>query len=150
MPLGGAHLRGEQTALLQCLEQKVMTTPEVDSLIETLRDSKLVSSPDSEEGANYREVARIHKRLKAIPPALIEELARTQSRAHHAWAEAWVEVLGWLGFDPANGLCPTDRYIRLACGLDSSSAAPIRGTRRGGVEEVLDVVVEVQQQSAQQ
>ncbi|HUJ38413.1 MAG TPA: transglutaminase family protein [Hyphomicrobium sp.] len=72
------------------------------------------------------------------------------AEAHHAWAEAWVEGLGWLGFDAANGLCPTDRYIRLACGLDSSSAAPIRGTRRGGVEEVLDVVVEVQQQSAQQ
>ena len=70
--------------------------------------------------------------------------------AHHAWAEAWIDGLGWLGFDPANGLCPTERYIRLACGLDASSAAPIRGTRRGGVEEVLDVVVEVQQQSAQQ
>jgi transglutaminase-like putative cysteine protease len=70
--------------------------------------------------------------------------------AHHAWAEVWLEGLGWLGFDPANGLCPTERYVRLACGLDSSSAAPIRGTRRGGIEEVLDVVVEVQQQSAQQ
>jgi transglutaminase-like putative cysteine protease len=72
------------------------------------------------------------------------------AEAHHAWAEVWVEGLGWLGFDPANGICPTERYVRLACGLDSSSAAPIRGTRRGGVEEVLDVVVEVQQQSAQQ
>lgn len=72
------------------------------------------------------------------------------AEAHHAWAEVWIDGLGWLGFDPANGLCPTERYIRLACGLDSGSAAPIRGTRRGGVEEVLDVVVEVQQQSAQQ
>jgi transglutaminase-like putative cysteine protease len=72
------------------------------------------------------------------------------AEAHHAWAEVWIDGLGWLGFDAANGLCPTERYIRLACGLDSGSAAPIRGTRRGGVEEVLDVVVEVQQQSAQQ
>jgi transglutaminase-like putative cysteine protease len=72
------------------------------------------------------------------------------AEAHHAWAEVWIDGLGWLGFDPANGLCPTERYIRLACGLDSGSAAPVRGTRRGGVEEVLDVVVEVQQQSAQQ
>ncbi len=72
------------------------------------------------------------------------------SEAHHAWAEVWIKGLGWLGFDPANRLCPTDRYVRLACGLDSVSAAPVRGTRRGGVEEVLDVVVEVQQQSAQQ
>jgi transglutaminase-like putative cysteine protease len=72
------------------------------------------------------------------------------SEAHHAWAEAYIEGLGWLGFDPANGICPTDHYVRLACGLDAGSAAPIRGTRRGGTDEVLDVLVEVQQQSAQQ
>jgi transglutaminase-like putative cysteine protease len=72
------------------------------------------------------------------------------AEAHHAWAEVWIKGLGWLGFDAANDLCPTDRYVRLACGLDAGSAAPIRGTRRGGNEEVLDVVVEVQQQSVQQ
>jgi len=72
------------------------------------------------------------------------------SEAHHAWAEAWIGGLGWLGFDPANRICPSEHYVRLACGLDSSSAAPIRGTRRGGGDAVLDVIVEVQQQSAQQ
>ncbi len=53
------------------------------------------------------------------------------SEAHHAWAEAWVEGLGWVGFDPANGMCPTERYLRLACGLDAASAALIRGGARG-------------------
>lgn len=72
------------------------------------------------------------------------------SEAHHAWAEAWVPGLGWVGFDPANGTCPTERYVRLACGLDSVSAAPIRGTQKGGENEALDVAVEVQQQMAQQ
>ncbi len=72
------------------------------------------------------------------------------SEAHHAWAEVWLPGLGWVGFDPANKICPTDRYVRLACGLDAASAAPIRGTRRVGVAEALDVKVEVQQQSAQQ
>jgi transglutaminase-like putative cysteine protease len=73
------------------------------------------------------------------------------SEAQHAWAEAYIEGLGWLGFDPANQVCPTDRYVRLACGLDAGSAAPITGSRRGGADEVLDVFVEVQQQgSAQQ
>lgn len=70
--------------------------------------------------------------------------------AHHAWAEAWIESLGWVGFDAANRVCPTDRYVRLACGLDAAYAAPIIGTRRGGSTEKLDVSVEVQQQSAQQ
>lgn len=72
------------------------------------------------------------------------------SQAHHAWAETWVEGLGWIGFDVANRVCPTDRYVRLACGLDAGYAAPIVGSRRGGSEENLSVSVEVQQQSVQQ
>jgi transglutaminase-like putative cysteine protease len=73
------------------------------------------------------------------------------AEAHHAWAEAWVEGLGWVGFDVANRICPTDRYVRLAAGLDAGYAAPITGSRRGGEAETLDVTVVVQQrQSAQQ
>ncbi len=72
------------------------------------------------------------------------------SEAHHAWAEVWVDNLGWVGFDPANDMCPTDRYVRLATGLDAPSAAPIRGARRGTAHEELDVIVEVQQQNVQQ
>jgi transglutaminase-like putative cysteine protease len=68
--------------------------------------------------------------------------------AHHAWAEAFSEDLGWIGFDPANHICPTERYVRLACGFDSVTAAPITGTRRGGGTESLrvDVIVRQQQQ----
>jgi transglutaminase-like putative cysteine protease len=74
----------------------------------------------------------------------------SDEEAHHAWAEAWVEGLGWVGFDVANNVCPTDRYVRLAAALDASYAAPIRGSRRGGGEERLEVEVRVQEQSAQQ
>lgn len=68
--------------------------------------------------------------------------------AHHAWAEAWIPELGWVGFDPANHICPTERYVRLACGFDAGSAAPVVGTRRGGGSEELrvDVIVRQQQQ----
>ena len=69
--------------------------------------------------------------------------------AHHAWAEAWVENLGWVGFDVANGVCTTDKYVRLASGLDARSAAPIRGSQQGGAIEDLDVQVYVQQQQVQ-
>jgi transglutaminase-like putative cysteine protease len=72
------------------------------------------------------------------------------SEAHHAWAEAWVDGLGWVGFDPANGMCPTERYVRLACGFDAAYASPIRGAQRGGGHEDLDVRVEVEQQGGQQ
>ena len=70
------------------------------------------------------------------------------SEAHHAWAEAWVDGLGWVGFDVANRICPTESYVRLAAGLDAGYAAPIKGSRRGGNGEVLDVAVSVLQQQA--
>ena len=63
--------------------------------------------------------------------------------AGHAWAEALVEGLGWVGFDPANGISPTEAYIRLAIGLDYLGAAPVRGARYGGRGEALQVHVQV-------
>jgi len=52
-------------------------------------------------------------------------------RETHAWAEAWVDGLGWIGFDSTNGLCVTDHYVRLCCGLDAHDAAPVRGSVLG-------------------
>ena len=70
------------------------------------------------------------------------------SVAHHAWAEAFVEEIGWIGFDPANRVCPTASYVRLATGLDARYAAPLRGIRNGhGVENLsVEVVVTQTQQ----
>ncbi len=65
--------------------------------------------------------------------------------AGHAWAEAWVEGLGWIGFDPANGACVTDRYVRVAAGPDYLDAAPVRGSQTGGSTETLSVAVSVAQ-----
>ena len=64
-----------------------------------------------------------------------------QQEAAHAWAEAYVPDLGWVAFDPANGICATDAYLRVAIGLDYLDAAPVRGARRGGGAE--HMVVEV-------
>ena len=65
--------------------------------------------------------------------------------AGHAWAEALVDDLGWVAFDPANGIAATDAYIRVAVGLDYLGAAPIRGTRYGGADETMDVRLLVNQ-----
>jgi transglutaminase-like putative cysteine protease len=65
--------------------------------------------------------------------------------AGHAWVEAYVPDLGWVGFDPANGFCPTDAHVRIAVGLDSLGAAPLRGTRYGAGAETLEVAVKVGQ-----
>jgi transglutaminase-like putative cysteine protease len=65
--------------------------------------------------------------------------------AGHAWAEAFVPDLGWIGFDAANCICTTDAHVRVAIGLDYLGAAPIRGTRYGGGTEALSVEVKVEQ-----
>ncbi|NPD15311.1 transglutaminase family protein [Xinfangfangia sp. D13-10-4-6] len=67
------------------------------------------------------------------------------AEAAHAWAEIFVDGLGWIGFDPANECCPDARYIRLASGFDARDAAPIRGVARGGTagDEFMDVSVAV-------
>ena len=71
---------------------------------------------------------------------------RTDGEAHsapHAWAEAHVEGLGWVGFDPATGLSPDETYVRVAIGLDATGAASIAGTRVGHGDERLDVDLHV-------
>ncbi|OYW37632.1 MAG: hypothetical protein B7Z42_09760 [Brevundimonas sp. 12-68-7] len=65
--------------------------------------------------------------------------------AAHAWAEAWVEDLGWVGFDAANGISPTEHYVRVACGLDALGASPIRGISYGGGRETMTVALRVRQ-----
>ncbi len=68
-----------------------------------------------------------------------------EQNAGHAWAEAFIEGLGWVGFDAANKISTTDAHLRVAIGLDYLSAAPIRGTRYGGGDEALTVRVHVDQ-----
>jgi len=67
----------------------------------------------------------------------------------HAWAEAFVQDIGWVGFDPANRLCPTDRYVRLGCGLDAADAAPIRGNVVGAPKERLSASVDISEMQVQ-
>ncbi len=71
-------------------------------------------------------------------------------QASHAWAEIWVEGLGWVGFDAANGCCPDERYIRLGSGIDALGAAPIRGRASGPGNERMDVDVRVVEQEQAQ
>jgi transglutaminase-like putative cysteine protease len=66
--------------------------------------------------------------------------------ASHAWTEAFVPALGWVGFDPANRQCPTERYVRVAIGLDSFVAAPVHGIHFGSGADSLAVSVRVDAQ----
>ena len=75
---------------------------------------------------------------------------RIDQEAGHAWAEAHAEGLGWVGFDVSNGLCPDQRYVRIATGRDYRDAAPVTGISYGAGESLLKVSLAVEQQFCQQ
>lgn len=70
----------------------------------------------------------------------------------HGWAEAFLPDLGWIGFDPSNRVCATDRYLRVASGLDAGDAAPIRGsvTLTGDITVEADVRISVADEGVEQ
>ena len=69
----------------------------------------------------------------------------SEQAASHAWAEAHLDGLGWVGFDISNGISPDERYVRLASGRDYNDAMPIAGIRFGPAEESLAVHISVEQ-----
>src|SRR5436305_2082065 len=75
-------------------------------------------------------------RLMEIPARYVSGHLFRRDGAHaqeasHAWAEGWVGDLGWVAFDPTNGISADDAYVRVACGLAYRDASPVAGARSG-------------------
>ncbi len=45
----------------------------------------------------------------------------------HAWAEAYVPKIGWIGFDPTNNLLANTNHIKIAHGKDYTDCSPLKG-----------------------
>jgi transglutaminase-like putative cysteine protease len=82
---------------------------------------------------------------------LADGMGNDAHASSHAWADAFVEYLGWVSFDPSNRTGASENYIRTAVGLDYGEAGPIRGVRSGGGVETMtySVMFPSQQQHAQ-
>lgn len=101
--------------------------------------------------AGPREMAQIFvaaARSIGVPARYVSgytPACRTEASAPapHGWAEAHVEGLGWVAFDPCTGLSADEAYARVAVALDAAGAAPVAGSRLGQGEEVLDVALRV-------
>jgi transglutaminase-like putative cysteine protease len=62
--------------------------------------------------------------------------------ASHAWAEVWLDQAGhWYGIDVTHRRPVGGQHCRLAVGRDYLDAAPVRGMRRGGGQEQMQVAV---------
>ena len=68
---------------------------------------------------------------------------RSASGATHAWVEAFLPGLGWVGFDPTNDLIAGERHIRTAIGRDYADVPPTLGTLKGSADTELQVRVRV-------
>lgn len=68
-----------------------------------------------------------------------------EQAASHAWAEAHLRGLGWVGFDPSNRMSPDETYVCLATGRDYRDTAPVSGIRLGQALETLAVNITVEQ-----
>jgi transglutaminase-like putative cysteine protease len=73
----------------------------------------------------------------------IEDHDRSAEDATHAWVEALLPHLGWVGFDPTNNLIATDRHVRTAIGRDYADVPPTKGIFRGKTASELSVAVRV-------
>ena len=70
---------------------------------------------------------------------------RSTDGATHAWVEALLPDLGWIGFDPTNNILAGDGHIRVAIGRDYTDVPPTRGVFKGlsAVRSELAVAVAV-------
>jgi transglutaminase-like putative cysteine protease len=73
----------------------------------------------------------------------VEYNDRSAQDATHAWVEALLPGLDWVGFDPTNNLIAGDRHIRVAVGRDYADVPPTRGVFKGTAESELSVAVQV-------
>lgn len=73
----------------------------------------------------------------------VEYHDRSAQDATHAWVEALLPTLGWVGFDPTNNLLAGERHVRAAVGRDYADVPPTRGVFKGAAESELSVAVQV-------
>jgi transglutaminase-like putative cysteine protease len=59
------------------------------------------------------------------------ESAGSVDGATHAWVEAWLPGLGWVGFDPTHNTPAGEHHIRVAVGRDYADVPPTRGVFKG-------------------
>lgn len=73
----------------------------------------------------------------------VDSTEQVHTDASHAWIEALLPGLGWVGFDPTNDSIVKDRHIRVAVGRDYADVPPTRGVFKGQADTELGVGVQV-------
>lgn len=80
--------------------------------------------------------------LETLPPPGKEKLVGAD--ASHAWVSVYFPQIGWVEFDPTNGLLPGYKHITVAYGRDYQDVAPIKGIVFSSGNQKLTVKVDVE------
>lgn len=84
---------------------------------------------DAEERARTTHDFIVCARLLGAPARFVSGYyidPKGSAGGAHCWAEAYVEGVGWIGFDAVNLVCPHESHARMAIGLDGLDAAGVR------------------------
>jgi transglutaminase-like putative cysteine protease len=123
----------------------------IRSRFEYARDVTLASSPINDLLEHGKGVCQDFTHLMIAVLRSFEVPARyvsgyihrpNKESQSHAWCEAWVPDLGWLGIDPTNDRLVDDHFIKVAIGRDFTDVPPNRGIYRGRATESIFVRVE--------
>lgn len=80
--------------------------------------------------------------LRTVPPPGQPRLEGAD--ATHAWVSAWCgREVGWVGFDPTNGIVVGEDHITVARGRDYADISPIDGVILGAGSQRLEIAVDV-------
>jgi transglutaminase-like putative cysteine protease len=119
-------------ALMEAIHETVAYTPGTTTTETTAEEALAAKTGVCQDHAHIFISAA---RLIDIPARYVSGYLMMEGKedqvATHAWAEAHIPGLGWVGFDAANKVCPDDRYVRIASGLCYRDCAPISGMRIG-------------------
>ena len=140
----------DRIAALHALSERILTavpyqTGKTDSLTVAEDALKIEAGVCQDHAQIFIAAAR----AQGIPARYVSGYLmindQIEQEATHAWAEAHVEGLGWVGFDVSNGVSPDEKYVRIAVGRDARDAAPTEGLRMGDAVEQMIVSLQVQQ-----
>ena len=87
MPPAGVQLRADQLGVLAGVTHKMFVDPKIGDMLGELEQSDLAKG-DTPEAANIRELRHDYDKIVKLPQDLVEELTKTTSMAHQAWADA--------------------------------------------------------------
>ncbi|MEO0570563.1 MAG: transglutaminase family protein [Bacteroidota bacterium] len=68
----------------------------------------------------------------------------------HAWAEALVPGIGWIGFDPTNNILVSQNHVKVCHGKDYDDCSPLRGIVYTNGANETEYLVKVQSSQLQQ